>query len=100
MLTTKDENFLKDLLYQSFVKSGEFICPGKVNAVINYILLDASDIYQRCGDAPYSDTLVYSAIELCLYRAGYLSTPECFLKLTIEEDPRMFEEESMAANGI
>lgn len=93
MLKEKDEQFIKKLLYQSFVKSGEYICPDKVNSVIGYILLDASDIYQRCGDGPYSDTLIYSAIELCLYRTGYLSTPECFLKLTTKEDPRVFEEE-------
>ena len=65
-----------------------------VNASCVY--LDASDIWERSGDAPFTDTLVYSAIELVLYRNELYRTAKVFHSLWEDERtnrPRLFFEQ-------
>lgn len=93
MLKQSDILFLKSLLRSSFEKSEEIMSGNKtIESSIGYVLLDASDIYVRCSDGPFVDALIYSCIELCLYRWGYYKTAECFLELSTKEKSRVFEE--------
>ena len=88
MLQEKDERLLKKLLNKAAELSGE-------DFVASCVYLDASDIWERCGDAPFADTLIYSAFELSLYRDGYYLTAAHFHALWLEEQavrPRLFFE--------
>lgn len=91
MLLLKDQWFLHDLLYKAFL-SQEEVSFENIGAAMNYILLDASDIYQRIMDDNYPDTLIYSAIELCLYREKFFRTAEAFRKNAEEKKNRIFQE--------
>lgn len=91
MLQEKDQRLLRRLLDEAVRLSKEDVKPCCV-------YLDASDIWERCGDAPFADTLVYSAFELSLYRDGYHLTAKHFHALWLEEQvvrPRLFFEASV-----
>lgn len=88
MLQEKDKRLLKKLLDEAIRLSKEDVVPSCV-------YLDASDIWERCSDAPFPDTLIYSAFELSLYRDGFNLTAMHFRALWLEEQatrPRLFFE--------
>lgn len=88
MLQEKDQRLLRKLLNEAIELSGESV-------VADCVYLDASDIWERCSDAPFPDTLIYSAFELSLYRDGFNLTAMHFRALWLEEQavrPRLFFE--------
>ena len=96
MLKLQDANFLRALLTKAFNETGD-VKSYNVKSTIEYLLLDASDMYERMGDPPYGDFLVYSCIELALYREGYAQTARQFCEFWSEEyseRPKEFREES------
>ena len=97
MLKTEDKNVLRNLLRRSFVETEE-VRPYNIESTVEYMLLDASDVYWRIGNSPYSARLVHYCIELALYREGYHETAKRFNVICYDErlsagHKKFFEEE-------
>lgn len=94
MINTERQNILRVLVKKAFDVSGE--CEkNRIKSATEYILLNASDIYQRIDE--YNDFLIYSSIELELYRDGFCATARCFNEIWLEEyskNPKQFKKRS------
>lgn len=96
MLREEEKMFLEKLIEKAALDSRE-------NPARGYILLDASDTYERVSNGPYEDVLIYSCIELELYRDGYPKTAKNFCSLWQEEHqlrPRRFFDESCVVDAV
>ena len=90
MLSAKDKKYLTEYLVDAIFRSGD-ISLDNIYVAVNYILNDAAAIYRRCNKNVYSDTVVYAAIELSLYRAGFHKAAEYFKKTADKLQKRTFE---------
>ena len=90
MLKLKDVRHLETLLYEAFVWQEE-ISPENIEAAIQYILIDASNIWKQYDTTCCPDMLIYSSIELCLYREGFSKTAKRFRENTEKQSKRFFE---------
>lgn len=86
MLNYESNKRLRERLKIAFNKSPNDLAKiSSIESKIGYLMLDASDIYERISDAPFQSILINTCIELMLRREGFDEAANNFASESCED---------------